>query len=319
MTTPATTPPTDLSTAPAPAKPATPKPAPKPVATPASTEPEWYQNNTALLAGGIGLLLIGGLALMRFMRKPKAVLMPTAPLSDADAHAVSEDEHHLLDALAQHPGDAALSLELLSLYYSQHDAAKFEAAAEAMYAHIADPHQPEWQQVRAMGEELCPHNPLFGGSADLESAAYNHDDQVGFGQHGGDVHGHDDSFDLGAHDGHAAIPPADESFDFDLTDHAAAATAEPVHDANFDHGATLVGHPTPPPPAFDAVAAAAASTKPAEDFFAGEDAIGTKLDLAKAYLDMGDPEGARSMLDEVMAEGSDVQKGEARKLLAEIR
>ena len=61
------------------------------------------------------------------------------------------------------------------------------------------------------------------------------------------------------------------------------------------------------------------AAKPAEDFFAGEDAIGTKLDLAKAYLDMGDPEGARSMLDEVMNEGNDTQKDEARKLLAEIR
>ena len=68
-----------------------------------------------------------------------------------------------------------------------------------------------------------------------------------------------------------------------------------------------------------APAATIAAPKPADDFFAGEDAIGTKLDLAKAYLDMGDPEGARSMLDEVMAEGNDTQKGEARKLLAEIK
>jgi pilus assembly protein FimV len=34
---------------------------------------------------------------------------------------------------------------------------------------------------------------------------------------------------------------------------------------------------------------------------------------------MGDPEGARSMLDEVLAEGNAAQKEEARKLLAEIR
>jgi pilus assembly protein FimV len=58
---------------------------------------------------------------------------------------------------------------------------------------------------------------------------------------------------------------------------------------------------------------------PPDELFVGEDAIGTKLDLAKAYLDMGDPEGARSMLDEVMSEGNDSQKDEARKLLAEIR
>ncbi|MDA3830991.1 hypothetical protein PEC18_35615 [Paucibacter sp. O1-1] len=43
------------------------------------------------------------------------------------------------------------------------------------------------------------------------------------------------------------------------------------------------------------------------------------MDLAKAYLDMGDPDGAKSMLEEVMAEGSESQKSEARKLLAEIR
>ena len=55
-----------------------------------------------------------------------------------------------------------------------------------------------------------------------------------------------------------------------------------------------------------------------DEFFAGEDAIGTKLDLAKAYLDMGDPDGARSMLEEVIAEGAPAQQDEARKLIAEI-
>ena len=36
--------------------------------------------------------------------------------------------------------------------------------------------------------------------------------------------------------------------------------------------------------------------------------VGTKLDLARAYIDMGDPEGARSILDEVLKEGSAVQR-----------
>ena len=324
ITTPATSAPVSITT-PTPAKPATPAPTPKPITTPPLEQP-WYQNNTALLAGGAGLLLVGLLALMRFMRKPRPVLMPVGP-DEADVHAMSgDDEHHLLDALAQHPGDPHLSLELLSLYYAQHNAAKFEAAAEAMYAHIADPTQPEWQQVRAMGEQLCPHNPLFGGSEDFAAATHGRDDHGGFG-HLADSHAHDDSFDLGTHGVHAANVPAEDNFDFDLTDHAAAATVIPAHEMDFSQQ-TIVGHPTPPPPpppAFQAPPARVApapapvAAKPAEDFFAGEDAIGTKLDLAKAYLDMGDPEGARSMLDEVMAEGNDAQKGEARKLLAEIR
>jgi pilus assembly protein FimV len=43
--------------------------------------------------------------------------------------------------------------------------------------------------------------------------------------------------------------------------------------------------------------------------------VGTKLDLARAYMDMGDPEGARSILAEVLTEGSVSQKQEARRLM----
>ena len=43
--------------------------------------------------------------------------------------------------------------------------------------------------------------------------------------------------------------------------------------------------------------------------------VGTKLDLARAYMDMGDPEGARSILEEVVQEGSASQKQEATRLI----
>ncbi|HSW51788.1 MAG TPA: FimV/HubP family polar landmark protein, partial [Sulfuricaulis sp.] len=48
------------------------------------------------------------------------------------------------------------------------------------------------------------------------------------------------------------------------------------------------------------------------------DEAATKLDLAKAYIDMGDAEGARSILQEVMAEGSEAQKKQAQELSAQI-
>lgn len=47
----------------------------------------------------------------------------------------------------------------------------------------------------------------------------------------------------------------------------------------------------------------------------GETQIETKIDLARAYIDMGDIEGARSTLEEVMEEGSDEQKRQAEELL----
>jgi pilus assembly protein FimV len=43
--------------------------------------------------------------------------------------------------------------------------------------------------------------------------------------------------------------------------------------------------------------------------------IGTKLDLARAYIDMGDPEGARSILEEVLDEGDAGQRREAQGLI----
>ncbi len=53
-------------------------------------------------------------------------------------------------------------------------------------------------------------------------------------------------------------------------------------------------------------------------FAANGDEIATKLDLARAYIDMGDHDGARSILEEVMEGGSEAQQGEARELLEGI-
>ena len=44
----------------------------------------------------------------------------------------------------------------------------------------------------------------------------------------------------------------------------------------------------------------------------------TKLDLAKAYQEMGDVEGAREILQEVLHEGDDEQKKEAQAIIAKL-
>ncbi len=48
------------------------------------------------------------------------------------------------------------------------------------------------------------------------------------------------------------------------------------------------------------------------------DEVGTKLDLARAYIDMGDQEGARSILEEVLEEGNADQQREAQELQRRI-
>jgi pilus assembly protein FimV len=73
-----------------------------------------------------------------------------------------------------------------------------------------------------------------------------------------------------------------------------------------------------PEPAAPAAGAAAAAPAGNGEGSAQWDEAATKLDLAKAYIDMGDAEGARSILQEVMAEGSEAQKKQAQELSAQI-
>jgi pilus assembly protein FimV len=49
-----------------------------------------------------------------------------------------------------------------------------------------------------------------------------------------------------------------------------------------------------------------------------EDEIATKLDLSKAYVELGDKDSARGILDEVMADGNDEQKRTAQGLIDQL-
>ena len=48
------------------------------------------------------------------------------------------------------------------------------------------------------------------------------------------------------------------------------------------------------------------------------DEAATKMDLARAYIEMADPDAARTILKEVLVEGNDEQQGEASTLLATL-
>ncbi len=113
----------------------------------------------------------------------------------------------------------------------------------------------------------------------------------------------------------AQVDPAKDDFNFDFSFDAPAKAPEvdaPSKSAPaFNVGDISLGDVIPAP--LDSSA-----DMGADDFMIGDDAVGTKLDLARAYLDMGDPDGARSMLEEVLGEGSDLQRDEAKELLQRI-
>ncbi|MGB8633956.1 MAG: FimV/HubP family polar landmark protein [Rhodanobacteraceae bacterium] len=342
---------------------------PMPAARKPVPEKPWYMQTWAWI---IAALVILGLILFGFLgRRGKGADSRQDRLSGAladDAHGGdeglvddSEDEYALLEEIEQHPDELSLHLELASLYYAHRDQDKFEGAAEAMYAHVDDPEQPEWQQVRAMGEELCPDHPLFAElhsdghgaqDSDSELAAMveedqnHHDDDKASA---GDGHGYNFDFDLtpagaGARDNedspdHDPIDsdrhePADDTEDEDLL---SLSTLEPTRSSDdadasasvdeFDTDAILAeatsespevpDDPEPAPSADDESTSDDVEQDSDDDDFSSNP-VDTKLDLARAYQDMGDDEGARAMLEEVLQEGSDTQKDAARKLLDEL-
>ncbi len=106
-------------------------------------------------------------------------------------------------------------------------------------------------------------------------------------------------------DGPAGDPQEDEDsaqiLSFSRSDDADVPALDEV-----DHGAGLLGGVTESDSDDDLF----------EDDLLGEaDAADTKLDLAQAYIDMGDEDGARDILGEVLQEGSESQRNTAQNLL----
>ncbi|MHC8371394.1 FimV/HubP family polar landmark protein [Pseudomonas sp. MDT1-85] len=114
--------------------------------------------------------------------------------------------------------------------------------------------------------------------------------------------------------------PAD--FDLSLADEMDAAPDQPdafeseLNDVNaeLDRLSQSLGEPSFT--AEDALASAA--DEPDFDFLSGTDEVATKLDLAQAYIDMGDSDGARDILNEVVTEGDAGQKSEAKDMLSRL-
>jgi pilus assembly protein FimV len=135
----------------------------------------------------------------------------------------------------------------------------------------------------------------------------------------------------------AAAPPAEETpveeivFDTPASDEPAKAEAAPL-DFNFsldveaEETTQEEAAPAAPIPDLDLSGISLDMAEPSGDAFdnaeeitlaAGEESadVDTKLDLVTAYMDMGDNEGARELLEEVLQEGGPKQRERAQKML----
>lgn len=111
-------------------------------------------------------------------------------------------------------------------------------------------------------------------------------------------------FDLSLADEMDAAPDQPDAFESELSD----------VNAELDRLSQSLGEPSFT--AEDALASAA--DEPDFDFLSGTDEVATKLDLAQAYIDMGDNDGARDILNEVVTEGDAGQKSEAKEMLSRL-
>jgi pilus assembly protein FimV len=269
----------------------------KPVAKAASATP-WYQRPLAWMIAGLAVLALILVALLRKRRGGETAAAVRGPLADPDdvvAQVVEPEDDSVLQAqVSEHPEDLAAHLALCRFHYGQEDEARFVAAATAMREHVGDPNGPEWQEVVTMGEELAPHLPLF------ELPAAVHEDPYGMAALRQPV---DEDMTVVRTPAHGVEAPTE-------SDVAPGGPGAPAH-AEPNVEAVMEAWRSEP-------SGAPAATEPGTEQEFADDPVDTKLDLARAYLDMGDPVGARAMLEEVIEEGSQTQKDEAKRLLADV-
>jgi len=270
------------------------------------------------------------------------------PIAEAEVYMAygrdAQAEEILREAITKNPDRHEIRLKLLEIYAARRNTSAFERVAGQMYAALGGSPSVVWNRAAELGRSIDPTNPLYGGvqSAQPDSAApLVTTIAATTGIAGGamafdtpsvtdeiaeqpvtagapmefETAGHVLEFDAtqkasGTPAGFAEVNT--QGLDFDLSGLEVPADADqraPKIDLDYgdagddiefdfsgldlDLGDTAVGN---------------------EEL----DEIGTKLDLARAYLEMGDKEGAREILQEVMAEGSDKQKSDAQGMLSSL-
>ena len=275
------------------------------------------------------------------------------PVAEAEVYIAygrdAQAEEILKEAMARDKNRHEIALKLLEIYHARKSATAFETVAKELKGAVGDAH-PMWQKAAAMGAQIDPTNPLYGGAgggaatyAAAAPAAHPKPD-VDFDLEGSSSAGAasppapDFDLDLEGKKSESSMDTPAGMFDMAPSAPAAPATSEaPKEDKpSFDFDLSGLEFPgtskpagstdlevDPTRPAANTSAASAASGLDLADLSldspdADSGGVGTKLELAKAYLEIGDKDGARDILLEVAKEGSPAQKDEAQKLIASL-
>ena len=245
-------------------------------------------------------------------------------MSDADifiAYSQFDEASSLLkNAIAADPDRADLRLKLLEVYIQTGDEKAFDEETAAIDA-LGD--AAASQQARALKSHM------FGGLGDDDGpavalglddeeekrvalASTGDDDDLSFDLDDLDAENEDTTLDLSMDD------TSDDDVELSLDD--ADLDLDLAADGDDDGGLEELDLDLAADSDDGSAASGDGSAALDDDEFElnlDEDAS-TKLDLARAYIDMGDNDGARTVLQEVIEEGSDNEIQEANELLAKI-
>ncbi|MDE2149878.1 MAG: tetratricopeptide repeat protein [Gammaproteobacteria bacterium] len=250
-------------------------------------------------------------------------------LADADFHIAyglyDEAIAMLRQAIETHPSHLELKQKLAETYFAAGRPSEFQQVAEQLHDTLPP---AAWEKVAEMGRKLVPSAAVFG---DPESEAANAteatDDSAATG-HPEALQANSDPTAEPQVDLSPTEPSGEQVTEFDTiasTQDQAAATEPATLDlSEFELQADSEAVPAAPDEPeridfqlddFDLEARTEnepAAAEPAS--VATDDENSTKLDLARAYADIGDNAAARALLDEVLQGGTPQQRHEAEAL-----
>lgn len=251
------------------------------------------------------------------------------PISEADFHLAyglyDEAALMLQQASARAPQRTDLRVKLAETYFAAGKATEFEQTAATLKDEVG---ADEWSKIAIMGRQLLPAAALFAdaGPTPVDTVLdLSFDDEVAPVKVDDGLEFNIEELELPSQgDPSAPVSDRGEGLEFDLGEFdlgggkpkTPSAAPETVDLKDFDLGGSELSGPDSPEldvrlneiepmPIEDALDDGGSS--PAGD-------AATKLDLARAYVEMGDSEMARSLLDEVAESGTDDQKREAGEL-----
>lgn len=222
------------------------------------------------------------------------------PVAEADVYIAygreQQAEDLLKDALKSFPQRTAIHSRLLDIYTRREAVSEFEEIANLLFT-LSGGRGEEWDKTVEQAAALGITHGIFAENAPMPLPNTEPAESA------------------------PAEKEIPEALDFEMPALEEVATEAPsANPPSFDYTSVdlNLGTEAPTDTASEPMANDAKESAPTPIPEEEPEEVTTKLDLAKAYIEMGDTDGARELLNEVLLEGGPTQQANAEKLLASL-